>query len=304
MVESTSDIILKQEIAVVDQRFLSAAFAETKDQPLVKRDFQGKFFNPFNSILKEAATKLHEIKEDLPTGVLLPRNDMGKTNYQIYLSLSPDTQAEVDTIREKKDDELTKLSQQNIVPKLQKQTIPQGVLDIPPHYYPQESSRTCVTANFRMIFEALTGRTLEETTLLDAARTQGLINEGQIAGELLPEETLLKLFQADKFKEHFPETIARVIDLDSADFEDISELVSGLKAKAPSLQAYCMARIGSEVFEEGWHSVLLLSADEQNVVVHDPSNKVGGASKRISKPDFAQRWGKAFLGSYLVLATK
>lgn len=300
--EPTSEVTIENP---TPPPYLASAFSEAKGMPPPAGRLKGaKFFDKFNTIFRTSEEKLQAVRKGLPNGILKPKGDMGKGNFQIYTGLPYSEKEQVDALRQEKNAQIEELVRGELVPGMSSQTIPQGVLDTPDTYHSQENARTCAAANFRMVFEAITGRPITETQIVEAARKQEAVIEGQIPGEMIEPDALLNIFQTNAFKEQFPGLRVKIIPLRGADFDDIVSAVNRLKGQVPELKVYCLISLKSEVTDEGWHGLILLSVDESNVVAHDPSKVVGKANKSIPKLEFINRWGKTFLAGDLVIARR
>lgn len=292
-----------KDTALVDN-FVANAFIQVKDLPPRKGGLHGNFFTPYVTIFQTVDTELQNIQAGLPPGILKPIEDMGKDNYKIYEALPIEIKAKVDATRGREKAQITALIGNQVIPTLLPEILKIGTLETPQRYYRQQDKRTCGIATFCMMFEEITGQPITEKQILEAARIQGLIEEGQIPGEFISDEILVNLFRTKAFKEAFPGIDVRPVSFFGCDFDDISSALAKLREKYLGIKALCKASIKSEITQVGWHSVILLSADENQVIIHDPSNRVGSAFRSIPKREFIERWGNTFLSGELLLLSK
>lgn len=306
------------ETKEINQDFFEEAFRQTKGDPLRYGKMTGKFFNRFLAIKEEHESKLKEIDPSLSANLLFQRP-----------LFDPDKEAPLPFIKWRKINEIissnTKALEQTVVhvlPDLLPQHLPHGTLKIPPVYYQQRQGRTCYLTSYAMVFTALTGHAVQESTILHAAAKNDLLVRNSVLGvqpvdhtELplfassnldVPEENLLGVFRTPAFRERFGE--AGVIKFSGGDFTDIANLTQSLQEKASqrgkTITPYFIAFHKSEVVSNGTHTPILLAADQNWVQLHDPSKIVGGAHKLVSKTKFISLWAKSNLRGDYIFALK
>jgi hypothetical protein len=148
-----------------------------------------------------------------------------------------------------------------------------------------------------MGYQAITGVALSELAVDDVIRP--LIGHG-----LASDDLYLKVFRTN---ESATASKAKVtpITLGGADFSGIETLTSRLKKVKPSVEVYAMTLLASEHIEDVWHANMLLAADADTVVVHDPSDKASGASyRRIDRESFHERWAAALNKTHLLVVDR
>jgi hypothetical protein len=274
------------------------AFLEVKDLPLPPLTLHGRFYDRYTFILRQVTEKLGMIRRDLPIGVLKPKNSMGKVNAKLYHSLPELLQLEIDELRVVQEEAIESLIDEEIYPLMKNQVILNGILDMPQNYHAQESKNTGAVANFRMIFEEITGLRIDEKIVQEA------INASEDNEQNRELEILLQLLKTAAFKKDFPDFTIQTIPLIGTDFDDIVSMVTKLRAQVPKVTVFCLATIESEIATDGILSVIVESVDEDTVVAHDPIVKTGRAYKVFQKDNFIKRWGKTFLTGNLVLVVK
>ncbi len=201
---------------------------------------------------------------------------------------------------------------EQVAPTMAAQTLETGTFLAPP-YHRQEGANTCNLAVFRMFMEGLTGATVSEKDIFEAAKETGLLKEKVSGGGLIKVvkvdpphfEDLLKVFKTPLFMERYPNIIATYAPIIGADFDDMKEFAADYRKRfGESTQLLLALSLGSEQLKNDVHRVALLSADRDNVVMHDPSNVNGSAFRFISKNDFVQRYGRGDMFGHMVIAKK
>lgn len=291
-------------------QFFQDAFKQAKEHPLQEKIVQGKFLSGFLEIADDMQKKAYAVDSSLPRGATMPIYAMRDETFKDMKGLGG-LRIMDDLVKEQRK-RIWNYTIKEIEPKVTFQQLQKGVLSEPPIYYKQEGDRTCGIANFEMIFSAITGRRVDEQVIMQAASNAGVIRDNtprqyrtqpKQKYEDIEEDLLLSVLQTPAFKEEFPDTQIGIINLVGADFDDISGLISKLRNKAEtmdrSFQVFSMATIGG--LTDDWHHVILLSADEDKVVVHDPAR---GPHKEFEKDDFISVWGLTHLRSRLIFAFK
>lgn len=294
-----------QGLTNIDQQFIKGVFIQAKELPGPKQLLKGKFFDSFVAILRHAHQELQKIDSAFPNWLLRPPISYTNSESSYYSSLAPNQANQINQVRLEQKKQQMVFIHNEIVPALSSQELPTGLLTTPSLYYPQERARGCSAANFRMIFQELTGQNIPERDIFAQAVTQGSTVQIPL-GISVDEGLLLNIFQTNAFKKRFPSVGVIIVPMSGVDFDDIISFIQKIKQKFPSdqqMETFVTISIQSEVTEEGWHQVLLLSADKESVVIHDPSNLVGGANRKLPKDQFSKRWGKTLLGGNVVFAT-
>ncbi len=204
----------------------------------------------------------------------------------------------------------------NVKPAMMKQALLAGSYDTPP-YHQQEGPLTCNLAVFRMIFESITGQKVSEKDIYSAAKATGLLKETMHGdeGDLIriinvdpPHlEDLLKIFKTEVFRRQFPQIEAGTIPIMGADFEDFQKAAEEIRPKlGEDAQLFLALSIESEVVKSQLHQIIVLSAGDGFVTVHDPSNApgTGGANKKIPVEKFIERYGKGKIRGDIIASRK
>lgn len=290
--------------------FIRAAFAEAQSAPPKERWLRGSYHPDFNRLLGELTRQLEAVDTELPSALLMPwrcideyMGRKGQKLRRLYETLPEDTLEKVNALRRVKTDRTAELIETKIVPALANQTLPVGRLETPPYCSQQAdfTSRTCANASFRMLFAALTGERLTQSSVLMGLQRQLGLDYYQ--APLLHDEEYLALLQTAAFKERYGKTV-RNISLSGAGFDEITAIATRLRLQNPALRIFCMVSLASDspAAQGAWHSAILLAADEASVMLHDPSLKRGAPARVIPKADFTRRWAETFLSGQLVAA--
>ena len=282
--------------------FLTNAFVQVKNLPPKNTIWNGIHSKPFTKIRNYLDKQLHQIRTDLSSGILKPIFDMDPQDDIIYKTLGNDNKKQVDALQVTKK-ELINMYIQRQISNISKQVLTSGVLEVPQQYYRQKGQRMCETANFCAIFHQITGHAISEDEIIKAASKEDLVHEGEF-GQSIKEDILYNLFQTPAFKDAFLGIDVEYDNFFGFDFDDIKNLIDQVKQNSPNVQFFCTTSIESELLENGWHDVILLSADENQVTIHDPSKRFGSAFRQIPKEDFIKRWGKTALSGKLIIVNK
>lgn len=170
--------------------------------------------------------------------------------------------------------------------------IDDGLLDRPPYAYQGEeieklvaaAARSCNAASFRMVFSGITGEKLSEKVL-------NKVKCNKYGQEVAPIEFYAGILKSEHFKERYNKRVD-MFDAYGASLADISRVAKTVKSKEG--EVYCVAALSSRVVSSTGHRVVVLSADENHVVYHDPGVIGGGEAIKIPKKEFAEKWAGGY----------
>lgn len=328
---------LPQVDAEKNAAFFDAAFGQVKENPLRAKRKTGSFFKQLFTLWETQTESLRarEIKvntedfayvtpDSVDSSVIVAGGNFyiaSKTAVSEKEKLIKDAKIKLHLATES-------LTTNTIGPRMKEQVVKPGVLAEPATYYRQEHPRTCFLANFNMIYTAITGRSINEETVLDAAAKHGLLikNRRDAAPQPLTperetsflqdidEDVLLATLQTPAFTEEFGDIKVGIVKMIGADFADIEELTDMFKTRAAeigcTMDAYVVPMFASEVNDNGIHNGILLAADAETVTLHDPSKAVdkmvfrGYACKQFPKESFVRLWARKGLRSTYVAVFK
>jgi hypothetical protein len=174
-------------------------------------------------------------------------------------------------------------------PVLAPQIIPFGTLTKPPYLTqpntldenaPPLSSSGCANACFRMTWAALTGEELDHYTVARAM-------EQTFGSHVVESQRYLNILRSQVFQSRYGPTQA--FDIVGADLRAIAQIASGARGKGYDT-VVCIVQLSSETSKRSTHQCVLLRADVDNVVLHDPSATYGASTRAMPKAEFARRW--------------
>ena len=88
--------------------------------------------------------------------------------------------------------------------------------------------------------------------------------------------------------------------------DTLDKLSTGIKLKTPGAKVFCIVNLQTETsrIKDIWHTNILLGANAEEVVTHDPSDHydVVMPFKHQSKQAFHERWAIAFNRAHLIVA--
>jgi hypothetical protein len=281
------------------EEYLAGMFLEASQMPFSGRHVQGPHFQDIKEILEKTDTILTDIHPKLVPEHLMPLDYQSRAARLSYreLQLRASEMNRLSMLRHARTDLLANLGaakaseESGIV-------IPEGVLGVPPYYMQEYSGQACFRACFRMIFDGMTGSAPGELAL-GAALTE------VHRDTLVHDEEFLKVFSSPTFQKLYPNVDAQVITITGANLDTIKTLAEGLQAKQPDRKVYCVVSLQTETAQNRsvWHTNVLLGADADTVITHDPSSKWAGKPFRTqSKENFYSRWAVAFNRAHLIIA--
>lgn len=188
---------------------------------------------------------------------------------------------------------------QYVLPRLLKQEIPEGIISSPQRYFMQEKSNTCQLAIMRMILFETMGIVYSEEDIFMHAIQKGTVRGDPFTGNVAEMVTL------ETFLENNPKAPdISVIAFKGCDFEDIKGFTAYLKEENPDCKIFVSVSILSELTNISYHTLLLLSINNDHVIVHDPSITRGSAFRKMSKGYFIERYSKAELSGKFIICKK
>jgi hypothetical protein len=255
----------------------------------------------FKEIMTFTAGRLEETDPSLTPEYLMPYH-YRSPEANAKVNRDPDLQDEIGVIRNERHRLFVKLAKETALPRLETQTIPNGTLAVPPYSSQDEHapgemvgiSKGCTGACFRMMLAGITGWAPSQHTLNYQLKSQ-------FGTEVVEDVVYDKLFQTEAFGEMCRRDIL-TLDIMGADFELIRKLAAKVTAQRPQADVFCMVNLSSLSLDKNvWHSNLLLEADDEKVVTHDPLRRKGAFYEQPYE-EFARRWAVAYNRAKLVIA--
>ena len=263
----------------------------------------GPLYDEFNSVQAGVAAELRQLNPHANVQHLADRIDDIQPEADMVWPTQDITMVRAYTrLRERRRVALGKLAADTVIPALRVQTLPNKLLADPPFAWQGQSigaadtrlnpANTCTNACMRMIFGGIAGWVPDEKII--AQEIYSRYNSTSV-----PDATYLTFLQTPQFFEHYGKRVSR-LDFTGADFAWLGKLIG--KFARPGVQAFCMINLGSEITKDLWHSNILLSADEESVVCHDPLRLAPSPGRRLPHATFAVRWAYALNRGSLVIA--
>jgi hypothetical protein len=294
------------------ENFFNKTFEQTKQQPLRYAKKNGSFMYPYNEIFLDHRKDLQKIDPSLSEGVLflppaaLPIDFNDNSRQTFHISV----------LRASYQKKIEQLTQNHILPQLMDQVIESDILTLPSSYAMQRG-RSCYLSAYKTVFKEITGTSVNEHTILSAAKNQNLVkrnNFGSMDHQIdgtnyrdVEEHTLLTSLQTPVFRETFGDIQVGVVKFTGADFNDITKVVKKIKNKMSDkeVSSFFIPFYDSERVIHGWHNGLLLSADQQTVHIREPYTSFERPQDRkFTKEAFIHKWAKAHLRGDLIFAIK
>lgn len=179
-----------------------------------------------------------------------------------------------------------------------------GVLAIPP-YRQQTGEKTCMGATFLSMFEGLTGISISEQQFIQLAGETGFMTNLDSVSE-----EVMALFMTNAFRGEFPNLDIRVFTAGGFDFTQLKAKIADAKRtvalQGKTAEVYFLPTLKSEVVQNRniFHITTLVAADENTVILHDPSGVVGGQFKPVHRHDFMQRWSQGLFRGKLIVVNR
>ncbi len=267
----------------------------------------GQQLNPLNQIMEETADKIAQIAPSLSlhlSRAIAWGSELSLIDDQRSLIANlPEAQTQI--IREKiLPAEAAMVSQLSTAVEQQERSVAlePGLLAIPP-YRQQEGERTCMGATFLSMFQALTGISISEKQFLYITREKGFMTDMDSVSE-----EVLALFMTNAFRTEFPNRDVTVYTAGGFDFTQLkaraAEAQQAAIAKGKVADVYFLPALKSEVMDERniFHITTLIAADDNTIIIHDPSDVLGSQFRPMHRHDFMQRWGQGLFRGKLIIA--
>jgi hypothetical protein len=210
----------------------------------------------------------------------------------------------LEELRKKRISGLVEVAREVTGPLLSRQQLEKGQLDEPP-YIPQfnkgdalkdsDAAMSCAAACFRMVLADLSGYQVSRLAVFQAL-------EMQFGSFLVDNFKYLNFYHSQALADATGRQITTV-NIMGADFETLGKISNMTRRRQKYAKIYCVASVASTANAKSIvHQVILLDADKTNVYCHDPSPSSGAPRRRISKPDFAEKWAINYNHAMLIIA--
>lgn len=285
-----------------NQMILREFFSRPMDENAIKR-VQGNHLPVFNEHLQGIYQRLQEFDPQLGADCFASPPYRSLKTKEVMAGYSFREKDELHGILRTYRRGLREVANE-IASKTSRFTIGRGQLAIPSYYAQQngqEGMRECFNACFRMVFNDLTDLDITQDEVRVAMNMTGNVG-------VVDDQEYLKVFTDPGFRE-LSSHACKVVNFLGADLGVIDKTVRAIRAKQPGAKVYSIASMLSETGTRDsdhliWHTGVLLYADEERVVLHDPKESGGRRGRNLGKDEFLRRWGMAFNSVYLVIAAQ
>lgn len=278
-------------ICISEEDFFWSACKQARIQSAASRQLQGPHHQTISSALAVVDNHLKAIHTELHPEHLMSSSYQSPEARTKLCQLSKSQHTLFEQIQSLCHDRATKLHAlghewaiSDVV------NLSEGVLN-KPDYMGQHNARACFNACFRMVFKGITHYRPHEETLARAMRGNYVAHDDEF----------LNIFSTNKFKQIFPEKNVQVLTISGAGIETLSKLALKMKSKRPNAEVFSIVALESESTggSDIWHSSVLLAANKDEVVIHDPSK---GHNRSIDTVRFHERWAVAHNRAHLIIA--
>lgn len=256
----------------------------------------------FLRYMKALQTELDKIRPGFTPEHLAPYDYQSDRVRRDISSTDNETQILLNALSEWRLDCLDAISDKTIYPATADQYLVPDTLDTPPFlratddwaYY--KAGQACASACLRMIFHAISDYPLSQTALGNA-----LI--AKYKTPIVHDDVLVRLLKTPTFQDLSSRSVITA-EYIGMDFGRLQKIADAIKQQHADAQVFCLVNLSSRAAgRRTWHTSILLAADKEKVVYHDPSNVHGGAYETEARASFAKRWTQTYNRARLVIAT-
>lgn len=292
--------VIEYEKKERNQRILREFFSKPMDQEAIKYA-RGPHLPLFNEHLRDIHQQLKEFDPQLGTDCFAALPYRSQQTKEVLAQYSYREKDELRTLLRRHRSGLRGVVDE-VTSKTAHLTLQRGQLDIPSYQFQQngdEGIRECFNACFRMVFNDLTDLDVTQSEVRWAMNTSGNVG-------VTDAQEYLKVFADPGFRE-LSGHACKVVNFLGADLSTIDRTVQAVRTKQPDAKVYSIVSLLSETGTREtdnliWHTGVLLYADNDRVVLHDPKEYGGSRGRNLIKDDFLYRWGMTFNNAYLVIA--
>jgi len=273
--------------------FLTEAIATARLNRYKGQYVSGSYKSQFDQTMQELKEDLEVISPTLPLSSLFSYFYLPPEAQKAREALTPEQKEEFYNVYKARPHRMAAVAargwEQN-----REHTIPDGLLDIP-EYNEQIKSDQCVAAVFRMIYEGITGKHVNEKDLAKAIETV-------YSEKLLDDTEYLKVFETESFQQRYGRV--QSLQFSGVSLETIANITTKLKTKRPGSRIFAVVNLDSDTSPNTnvQHRTVLLGADTE-VITHDPGRHPSAIPfRRTPKDEFYSNWAKTQNTGYLVVA--
>lgn len=298
---STIERPLVEEIQVappleIQSEFLRIALEQGEGLGYKPKVVKGPFLDDFSGVMEHVGQKLKELHPSLTPEYVMPDGYQSPEVKMRISGMKPRISTGIRKLRDERRRLIDQLVEEKISPTLETQTLPAETLSVPPYLSQTKNGADCVGACFRMVFEGVTGW----------APPQDLLNKHlrlRHNNVKVDDEVLMGIFQTDAFKAMSDKKVT-AYELMGTDLAQIGRLSTKVKDRWPESDVFCTVYQSSRTVSDSniLHHNVLLEADGEKVVTHDPRSDVCGPFYEQSYEEFADRWAVSYNRAHLVVA--
>lgn len=271
--------------------FFDAAFAETRGQPYAGKNIVGPLKDQFGEHIAQIKRRLAAIDSSLPLEVLQPDFYQDPGIKKLLRSLDLRQQRRIWDLSY----DLSaghNLLAINLWSLQQDDIIGPGTLD-QPRYLRQKDSTRCANAALRMLFQGITGEAVSESA----------VDPERYWLKYRHDREYLNIFHSQRFREQYGMSV-QTICFSGMTLETLGKLAGKIKAADSARKVFVVTALETETAEDKriQHRSVLLGAEGDEVILHDPAPGVGEAARRIAKQEFCRRWAATQNSGYMVIA--
>ncbi len=255
----------------------------------------------FLRCMKALQAELDKVRPGLTPEHLAPYDYQSERVRRHLSTIGTEAQILLNALSQWRLDCLDSIADNEIHPLTAQQHLHPDMLDVPPFLRATDdwqyhgAGQACASACLRMVFRAITDYPLSQTALGDAL-------VAKYRTPIVHDEILVKLLQTPTFCHLSGKSVATG-EYIGTDFERLQTIVSTIKQQRPDAQVFCLVNLSSRAAgRRTWHTSILLAADPEKVVYHDPSNVHGGAYETEEKLSFTKRWAQTYNRARLIIA--
>lgn len=301
----TSQFAAEQDDKGAITQFLTGALAEvaTNDDFVRSKFLAGPNHGHVNAILGQISARLAEIHPELGPDVFAGDTYKHPKTIELLEELPTAIKEEVAELKRFKRESMFAVGRlmHDILPT---HDLPEGLLTIP-KYCRQRRGEECVIGAFDMVLGDLIGEPLPQDAVRNAAINSGLVRPPRTSGRSvkLDDNDLTGIFYTDTFKQKHPNRV-EAFSFAGFGLDTVGQLAVKLRERMGAEKVYVVLSLDSS--NSTWsttitHRVVLLGAEADYAVVHDPRpDNRGGANKQERADYFYTRWAQGYFGGYMV----
>lgn len=277
----------------VQYEFFKELAVSIEHQHRHARTVNGPLITGLEQILKHCSKLLNAVDPTLPAEALFPETYQGDQVQHRVASLSAQQKRQLIRLTLAKRRAIDNLSN-TYLERIDSQIVPAQILNQPP-YSKQSREQECVAATMLMVL-----KDVSPGPISDFAFYNGL-NDG-LGSYLADDDFYLNLLESEALSRQINKAVG-AISFFGADLNFVARIAQKVRERKPHAGIYCIVGLLSDsspaTWLKGiWHSNVLLAADEDTVLVHDPRRR---PERRLDKRQFFERWMQAYAKGHIIV---